>query len=233
MVFASKSRAGVAVALLGALGMITFGLTPAYAAPAAPLVTITGEVVQVADQQGPGFAAIRLADNALVPINAVSVKGIRSGSAVTLDVVIPAAVRSAAAANRPLTAHGVDGKQIAVPLRSSDLAAASDGSPEGLASAIGKATVAAAMAPGTPPLEVSNVVTAAADPVSTQVEITDLVLKGSRAIAVYCSGQTISQAEEKVERIIEKITGPLFHRPDIGKASYTQTKVDMMNEVLG
>ena len=76
----------------------------------------------------------------------------------------------------------------------------------------------------------SNIESQAENP---QVEITDLVLKGSRAIAVYCSGQTISQAEEKVERIIEKITGPLFHRPDIGKASYTQTKVDMMNEVLG
>jgi fusion protein PurCD len=61
---------------------------------------------------------------------------------------------------------------------------------------------------------------------------THLTLKGSRAIAICCTGQTISQAEEKVEKIIEKITGPLFHRPDIGKAEYIQTKVDMMNEVL-
>jgi fusion protein PurCD len=60
-----------------------------------------------------------------------------------------------------------------------------------------------------------------------------LILKGSRAIAVCCTGQTISQAEEKVEKIIERITGPLFHRPDIGRAEYIQTKVDMMNEVLG
>jgi fusion protein PurCD len=59
-----------------------------------------------------------------------------------------------------------------------------------------------------------------------------LTLKGSRAIAICCTGQTISQAEQKVEKIIEKITGPLFHRPDIGKADYIQTKVDMMNEVL-
>jgi fusion protein PurCD len=61
---------------------------------------------------------------------------------------------------------------------------------------------------------------------------THLTLKGSRAIAICCTGQTISQAEEKVEKLIEKITGPLFHRPDIGKAEYIQTKVDMMNEVL-
>jgi fusion protein PurCD len=59
-----------------------------------------------------------------------------------------------------------------------------------------------------------------------------LTLKGSRAIAICCTGLTISQAEEKVEKIIEKITGPLFHRPDIGKVEYIQTKVDMMNEVL-
>ena len=58
-------------------------------------------------------------------------------------------------------------------------------------------------------------------------------LKGSRAIAICCSGQNISQAEEKVEKIIEKITGPLFHRFDIGKTEYIATKVDMMNEVLG
>jgi fusion protein PurCD len=59
-----------------------------------------------------------------------------------------------------------------------------------------------------------------------------LTLKGSRAIAICCTGQTISQAEEKVEKLIEKITGPLFHRPDIGKSHYIQTKVDMMSEVL-
>jgi fusion protein PurCD len=59
-----------------------------------------------------------------------------------------------------------------------------------------------------------------------------LTLKGSRAIAICCTGHTISRAEEKVEKIIEKITGPLFHRPDIGKSENIQTKVNMMNEVL-
>jgi fusion protein PurCD len=67
---------------------------------------------------------------------------------------------------------------------------------------------------------------------NTSFAITDLVLKGSRAVAICCTGQTISQAEEKVEQIIEKITGPLFHRPDIGKADYITTKVDMMNEII-
>jgi phosphoribosylamine-glycine ligase len=59
-----------------------------------------------------------------------------------------------------------------------------------------------------------------------------LTLKGSRAVAVCCTSQTISQAEEKVEKIIEKITGPLFHRLDIGKSEYIQTKVDKMSEAL-
>jgi fusion protein PurCD len=62
--------------------------------------------------------------------------------------------------------------------------------------------------------------------------ISHLTLKGSRAIAICCTGQTITQADEKVEKIIEKITGPLFHRPDIGKAEYIQSKVDMMNEAM-
>jgi hypothetical protein len=140
---------------------------PASAAANIPAVRLSGELVQVADQPVSRFAAIRLADNALVPITAESVKHIASGSAVTLDVAVPAGVRVAAAANRTLTTRGVDGKEIRLPLRASDLAAASDGSPEGLTSAIGKATVAEAMAPGTPPLEVSKVLAAAADPVST------------------------------------------------------------------
>jgi fusion protein PurCD len=59
-----------------------------------------------------------------------------------------------------------------------------------------------------------------------------LTLKGSRAIAICCVDQTISQAEEKVQELIEKINGPLFHRSDIGKTEYIQTKVDMINSIL-
>ena len=125
-----------------------------------PAVRLSGELVQIADQRGPVFTAAILLDGMLVPIKADRVKDVISGSTVTLDVAIPEDVRVAAAANRTLTTLGVDGKEIRVPLRSSDLAAASDGSPEGLTSAIGKATVAVALAPGTPPLEVIKVVTA-------------------------------------------------------------------------
>lgn len=161
-----KYRTTATTALLAVMGTM-FATAPASAATTPPAVRLSGELVQVADQDGSGFAAIRLADSAFVPIKAEDVKGIASGSAVALDVVVPVDVRIAAAANRTLTTQGADGKEIAVPLRSSDLAAASDRSPASLTSAIGRATVAEAMAPGTPPLEVSTVVTAAADPVST------------------------------------------------------------------
>jgi hypothetical protein len=143
-----------------------FAAVPASAATTSPSVRLSGELVQFADHDGSGLAAIRLADSALVPIKAEGVADITSGSSVTLDVAVPADVRIAAAANRTLTAQGPGGKEIAVRLRASDLAAASDGSPEGLTSAIGRATVAEAMAPGTPALVVNEVVFAAADPVS-------------------------------------------------------------------
>jgi fusion protein PurCD len=59
-----------------------------------------------------------------------------------------------------------------------------------------------------------------------------IILKGSRAIAVCCTGENTSEAENKAENIISKISGPIFHRSDIGKSEYIKTKVDMMNEIL-
>jgi hypothetical protein len=175
---------------------------PASAATTTPVVRLSGELVQVADQPGAGFAAISLADGALVPLKAESVKNITSGSAVTLDVAVPAGVRVAAAANRTLTTRGVDGKELRVPLRARDLAAASDGSPEGLPSAIGKATVAEAMAPGEPALEVSQVVTAAADPVSTYTPATRDVY-----VAVVTPAGTAPGPAVDVGRIGAQVTG--------------------------
>jgi len=161
-----KYRTTGCAALLAMLGTM-FVAMPASAAAATPAVRLSGELVQVADQPEAELSAIQLPGGVLVPIKAESFKGIASGSTITVDVAVPEEVQVAAAANRTLTTQGVDGKEIAVPLRSSDLVAASDGSPESLTSAIGKATVAQAMAPGTPALEVSKVVAAAVDSVST------------------------------------------------------------------
>ena len=160
-----KYRATASAALLAVLGSMLTSV-PASAASNAPAVRLSGQLVRVADQQGTGLAAIHLANNALIPIDALSIKNVRSGSALTVDVLVPHHVRAAAAANRTLRNRGVDGKEIAVPLHPSDLAEASDGSPASVASPIGKATLAEAMAPGTSALAVSNVVTAPADPIA-------------------------------------------------------------------
>ena len=193
-------RAAASAALLAVMGAM-FAAVPAIAATP-PSVRLSGELVQVADQEGSGFAAVRLAGGAHVPITAQSVKSIASGSTVTLDVAVPADVRVAAAANRTLTIQGVDGKEIAVRLRSSDLAAASDGSPEVVTSAIGRATVAEAMAPGTPALEVSNVVAAAADPVSTYTRTTRNVY-----VAVVTPAGATPGPSVDVSRIQAQVTG--------------------------
>jgi len=59
MVLAARSRVGVAIALLGPLGMFTFGPTHAYAATIAPTVTLTGQLIQLADQTGPAVPSGR------------------------------------------------------------------------------------------------------------------------------------------------------------------------------
>src|SRR5450759_1312921 len=165
MVLAASSRVGVAIALLGPLGMFTSGPTPAYASTIAPTVALTGQLIQLADQTGPALAAVRTADKQLVPVAASVVKHLKAGSAVTLNVVVPAAVRSVAAANRTLTVRGPDGRITSTPLDAQDLAAASDGTPEPATSDLGRATVASAVSTGQA-LAVSAVVSAA-DPVGS------------------------------------------------------------------
>ena len=165
MVLAARNRVGVAIALLGPLGMFTSGPTPAYAATIAPTVTLTGQLIQLADQTGPAVAAVRTADKQLVPVAASVVKHLKAGSAVTLNVVVPAAVRSVAAANRTLTVRGPNGRTTSTPLDAQDLAAASDGTPEPATSDLGRATVASAVSTGQA-LAVSAVVSAA-DPVGS------------------------------------------------------------------
>src|SRR5680860_1277914 len=81
-------RATASAAILAVIGAM-FANVPASAAATSPAVRLVGELVHVADQQGADFAAIRLNDNSLVPVNGLSVKRITSGSALTLDVVIP------------------------------------------------------------------------------------------------------------------------------------------------
>src|SRR5665647_3014347 len=111
------------------------------------------------------LSAVRTADRQLVPVAASVVKNLKPGSAVTLNVVVPAAVRSVAAANRTLTVRGPNGRTTSTSLDTQDLAAASDGTPEPATSDLGRATVASAVSTGQA-LAVSAVISTA-DPVNS------------------------------------------------------------------
>ena len=101
-------------------------------------------------------------------------------------------------------------------LRASDLAAASDGSPEGITSAIGRATVGEAMAPGTPALEVSKVVTVAADPVSTFTPATRQVY-----VAVVTPAGATPQPLVDESRIRAQVAGASSYWSDVTGGNLT------------
>jgi fusion protein PurCD len=58
-----------------------------------------------------------------------------------------------------------------------------------------------------------------------------LMLAGSRAIGLVATGATIAEAEQKVEQQIQRITGPVFHREDIGTAALIDSRVQMLNKL--
>ena len=59
----------------------------------------------------------------------------------------------------------------------------------------------------------------------------ELSLQGSRAIAVVGIGNSLIEAEQLAERAASLITGPVFHRRDIGTAALVQSRVDHMKRV--
>ncbi|MDP3970675.1 MAG: phosphoribosylamine--glycine ligase [bacterium] len=59
----------------------------------------------------------------------------------------------------------------------------------------------------------------------------ELIEKGSRTVAVVGIADTLREAEQKVETEIKKITGPLFHREDIGTNELIQKRIESMNEL--
>jgi phosphoribosylamine--glycine ligase len=56
-----------------------------------------------------------------------------------------------------------------------------------------------------------------------------LVAAGSRTLAVVARGRKISDAESLCESVLANISGPFFHRADIGTAALIQRRVDHMN----
>ena len=60
---------------------------------------------------------------------------------------------------------------------------------------------------------------------------TSLVEAGSRTIAMVGVADTISDAEALAEKEVSSISGPLFHRTDIGTDEIVQKRVDHMNSL--
>lgn len=60
-----------------------------------------------------------------------------------------------------------------------------------------------------------------------------LVATGSRTAAVVGLADTITQAEEEAERLVNQVSGKLFHRPDIGTEALIDKRVQHMNQLRG
>ena len=60
----------------------------------------------------------------------------------------------------------------------------------------------------------------------------EFMLKGSRAIGILGTGNTIQEASDNCEKAISNFEGPLFHRTDIGTKELVQDRIDNMNRIL-
>lgn len=58
-----------------------------------------------------------------------------------------------------------------------------------------------------------------------------LILTGSRAVGVVARAATITEAEQLAEQAVQQITGPVFHREDIGTAPLIQSRVEMLQKL--
>jgi len=66
---------------------------------------------------------------------------------------------------------------------------------------------------------------------SVDFKSTGLVEAGSRTIAIVGIADTLSDAEALAEKEVSSISGPLFHRTDIGTDEIVQKRVDHMNSL--
>jgi phosphoribosylamine--glycine ligase len=58
-----------------------------------------------------------------------------------------------------------------------------------------------------------------------------LYLKGSRAIAFTGIGETIAEAQYLAEEATKSVTGPVFHREDIGTSQLIKQRTEMMEKI--
>ena len=66
---------------------------------------------------------------------------------------------------------------------------------------------------------------------SVDIQNGQLVEAGSRTVAIVGIADTISEAEAIAEKEVSSISGPLFHRTDIGTDPVIQKRIDHMNEI--
>ncbi|MET4077442.1 hypothetical protein [Janibacter sp. UYMM211] len=159
-----------------------------------PLVRLTGTLLTTAVEPahgstvtpGAAHAAVRVSGR-LVPVDAGAVADVPSGSRVTLDVRVPDPVVDAAEQGDRLRVPTVAGRTVTHDLGSADVDAASDDSPATAGSDIGRATTDQAIAPGTDPLAVEEVVStraaaaAAYTPATRRVTVVNVVPRGGTA----------------------------------------------------
>ena len=60
-----------------------------------------------------------------------------------------------------------------------------------------------------------------------------ILLGGSRAIAVIGTGKDLETAEQIAEKAAQAVSGPVFHRADVGTQALIQKRVEMMKEIRG
>ncbi|WP_427383681.1 hypothetical protein [Janibacter sp. G56] len=225
-----RRLAGVATAALLAIAM-----TSPSTSSAAPdqgegrtatgaLVRLTGTLVTVpAERGGTAFAALRVGTRH-VPLDASTVAGVPSGRRVTLDVRVPADVRSAAARNATVRRDGVDGREHTVALAAEQLADAGDGSPASASSAVGRATVLTAQAPGGAELAVADVVSDEAPPSVAAVPVTDRALT---AVRVRPAGVTTARPQATTTQLTEQIAGASDYWADNTRGNLTLSLADV------
>jgi phosphoribosylamine--glycine ligase len=66
---------------------------------------------------------------------------------------------------------------------------------------------------------------------SVEEEQGQLLLAGSRAVAVLAMHSDVAEAEKLAEAEIQKIHGPVFHRSDIGTEALIRQKTQMMRAI--
>lgn len=156
----------VTVCMTGALAGQAQAVPPPSPSPSAGAdarVRLTGELVRTSVERAGDrqHTAVRVGTR-FVPVTGGELDDVTPRSTVTVDVAVPQLVTDAAAADTTLSVPAVGARPQRHDLDPADLRAASDTTPAGATSTIGRATQDAAFTPGADPLDVQALVTTSA-----------------------------------------------------------------------